>query len=87
MAAMSAVACEVVLVEVAEAADVDTVKAILQSRIDYQVGDETNPGGAWYPETIEAWKTNSRVVSNGSCVMMVVSDQADAIVSSFNALF
>ena len=64
-----------------------TVKAILQARIDYMVGDGENPGGAWYPEPTEQWKNNSRVTSNGNYVMMVVHENCDDIVSAFNKLF
>ncbi len=75
------------LVEVSDSADVDTVKAIFQARIDYMVGDGNSPGGAWYPGPTEQWKNNSRVVSNGNFVMMVVHENCDAIVDAFNALF
>lgn len=87
MAMMGATVAEIALVEVQNVADVDTVKAIFQARIHYQVGDETNPGGAWYPESIEGWKNNSRVVSNGNYVMMVAHSSADDAVAAFNALF
>ena len=79
---MGAVVCEIALVEVANAADVETVKAICQARIDAQVD-----GGAWYPESIEGWKLNSRVVAKGNHVMMIAYDQCDAVVDAFNALF
>lgn len=79
---MGAVVCEIALVEVAGEADVETVKGILQSRIDAQV-----EGGAWYPESIEGWKNNSRVVANGNCVMMIAYSECDAIVEQFNGLF
>ena len=79
---ISAAVCEIALVEVTNSADVDAVKAILQARIDAQVD-----GGAWYPESIEGWKNNSRVVSNGSCVMMIAYSECDAVVSAFNGLF
>jgi hypothetical protein len=80
--AMSAVAAEVVLVEVENASDVEAVKTILQARIDAQVD-----GGAWYPETIEGWKANSRIVVNGNCIMMAMYSEVDAVVDSFNGLF
>ena len=67
MPAMSAVACEIVMIECANAADVETVKAILQARVDAQVD-----GGAWYPETIEGWKNNSDIVVNGNYVALFV---------------
>lgn len=73
---------EFCLVEVTNSADVDTVKGIFQSRIDYMA--ET---GAWYPGPTELWTNSSRVVSNGNYVMMVVHEDCDAIVEEFNALF
>lgn len=79
---MGAVVCEIVLVEVANAEDLDAVKTILQGRIDAQV-----QGGAWYPESIEGWQNNSRIVENGNYVMMIAYEKCDEIVSSFNALF
>lgn len=79
---MSAVAYEVVLIEVVDAADVDTVKAMLQARIDAQVA-----GGAWYPETIEQWEQNSRIASNGNYIMLAVGEHCDAFVEAFNAQF
>ena len=79
---MGAVVCEIALVETADAADVETVKGILQSRIDSQV-----EGGAWYPESIEGWKNNSRIVTSGNCVMMIAYSECDAVVEAFNALF
>lgn len=73
---------EFCLVEVSDSKDVDTVKSIFQSRIDYMVN-----GGAWYPAPTEQWTNNSRVVSNGNYVMMVVHENCDDIVEAFNALF
>ena len=77
---------EFCLVEVSDSKDsekdVEIVKSIFQSRIDYMVN-----GGAWYPEPTEIWTNNSRVVSNGNYVMMVVNPDCDAIVTAFNGLF
>ncbi len=64
---ISAVACEVAMVECANAADADAVKAILQARVDSQVA-----GGAWYPETIEGWQNNSKIVVKGNYVALFV---------------
>ena len=75
------------LVQVKDSADVAAVKAVFQARIDYMVGDGDGPGGAWYPGPTEMWENNSRVVSNGNYVMMVVHENCDDIVSQFNALF
>lgn len=79
---MGAVVCEIALIEVANADDVKAVEDILNARITAQVD-----GGAWYPESIEGWQNNSRVVSNGNYVMMIAYDQCDAIVDAFNDLF
>ena len=79
---MNAVVCEIALIELENAADVEAVKAILQTRIDEQVA-----GGAWYPESIEGWKNNSRIVVNGNFVMMIAYSDCDAVVEAFNGLF
>ena len=73
---------EISLVQVKDSKDVATVKAIFQARIDSMVN-----GGAWYPEPTRIWSEQSRVVSNGNYVMMVVGEDCDAIVKDFNALF
>lgn len=79
---MGAVVCEIVLVEVANAADVESVKTILNNRIQAQVD-----GGAWYPESIEGWKNNSEVVVNGNYLMMIAYSERTDVVAAFNALF
>ena len=79
---MGAVVCEIALAEAANEADVETIKGIFQSRIDSQVD-----GGAWYPESIEGWKNNSRFVANGNTIMMIAYSECDAVVEAFNALF
>ena len=78
---------DVVLVQVKDSKDVDAVKAILQARIQYMVGDGNGPGGAWYPEPTEMWENNSRIVTHGNYVMMVADFECDNIVNAFNALF
>ena len=82
MPMISAVAAEFALVEVSSAEQVEQVKAIFQSRVDYQVEQ-----GAFYPATAEAWENNVRIVSNGNYVMLVCFDQCDTVVGNFNALF
>lgn len=85
---MSAVVCEIALVEVSKSADVQKVKDIFQARIDAQVGTDDAPGGAWYPASIEGWKTGSRIVSKGNYVMMVAfPSAAEQIVADFNKQF
>lgn len=73
---------EISLVQVKDSKDVATVKAIFQAHIDSMVN-----GGAWYPEPTRIWSEQSRVVSNGNYVMMVVGEDCDSIVKDFNALF
>jgi len=79
---MGAVVCEIALAEVADAADVDTVREIFQARIDAQVD-----GGAWYPESIEGWKNNSYVVAKGNFVMMIAWQLCDDVVADFLTTF
>lgn len=82
MAMISIVAYEFVLVEVANADDVDTVKDILQARIDAQVN-----GGGYYPDTIAAWE-KAEVIVNGNVVALILAgeQQTDAV-DAFRALF
>lgn len=86
-AAITSIACELALVETENAEDVQKVEELFQARVDYQVGDDTAPGGAWYPETIEGWKNNSHIVSNGNYVMLAVGDSAADAVLRFGELF
>ena len=75
--AMSGVAVEFAFAEVANAADVETVKNIFQTRIDTQVD-----GGAWYPETIEGWKNNSEIVVIDNFVCMFVCAEKDGMIEA-----
>ena len=79
---MSFSAYEIVLIELVNESDVETVKAMLQARIDMQA-----EGGAWYPEAIEGWVNNARIVTNGCYVMLAVGTDCDAFVEAFNAQF
>ena len=78
---ITAVAYEIALVEVANAADVQTVQDIFQARIDSQV-----EGGAFYPGTVEAWQNDSEIVVRGNCVCLFVGAEKDDMVAAFNAL-
>jgi len=86
-AAISATVGEIALVEAESEEDAQKAADIFQSRIDYQVGDDENPGGAWYPATIEGWRTTSRIERQGKYVCMAVGDYAAGAVESFKALF
>ena len=79
---MSFSAYEVVLAELTNASDMDAFKAILQARIDAQAA-----GGAWYPEAVEGWVNNARIVTNGNYVMMAVGADCDTFVAAFNSQF
>ena len=76
-----------VLVQVSDSKDVDTVKGILQARIDYMVGDGNGPGGAFYPMEATMWEENARIAVNGDYAMLIVHPDCDSIVNDFNALF
>ena len=72
---MSTVAVEFALVEANDADQAAKAAEIFQARIDAQV-----EGGAWYPETIESWEKNSKIVTAGNYVMLVaMEDNADYI--------
>lgn len=79
---MGAVVCEIALAEVTDTADVAAVEEIFQTRIDMQVD-----GGAWYPESIEGWQNNSRIVTKGNYVMLIAWSLCDDAVADFEALF
>lgn len=83
----SMVEFELVVMRVDDESDIERATEILQSRIDYMVGDGNGPGGAWYPEPTEVWQNNSRIVAHGSYLMFVVHPLVDEIVPLFDALF
>ena len=82
MPMISAVAAEVALVEVNDAADLAKVEEIFKARITAQVD-----GGAFYPATIEVWEKNAEIITHGNTVMMICMDPKDEVVKAFNELF
>lgn len=84
---MSSVVNEVVMVECSSQEDADKAQEILQGRIDYQVGDDTNPGGAWYPESIEAWKQASVQRQGNYLALLAVADTQSQLEDIFNQAF
>lgn len=87
MPMMSAVVNEMVFLRCETEEDAAKAAELLQDRIDYQVGDENNPGGAWYPESIAAWE-KGEVIQQGVYVAMIASAEYQTeIAESFNALF
>ena len=87
MPMMSSIVNEVVFVQCETEEDADRAEEILQSRISYQVGDENNPGGAWYPESIAAWE-KAQVVREGTYVALIASaEHQTEIVEQFQQQF
>ena len=74
---ISAVVNEIVLMECEKEEDAKAAAEILQKRIDYQVGDDENPGGALYPETVASWK-KAKVIQNGAFVALIAADECQA---------
>lgn len=82
MPMISAVAAEVALVEVADAADLAKVEEIFEARIAYQI-----EAGAFYPPTVEAWEKNAEIITHGNTMMMICLNPKDEVVKAFNELF
>ena len=79
---MSGVVNEMVLMQCENEEDAGKAAAILQERIDTQA-----EGGAWYPESMEAWG-NGQVIQHGTYVAMIASAQFQQTwADGFNALF
>lgn len=79
MPMMTAVPCEIVMVECADAADVDAVKAIFEARIASMVSDHMN-----YPAVIEAWEKEATVIAGGSYIaLFVINGMTEQVVDSF----
>ena len=69
------------LVEVANSADTETVRSILQQRVDNAANDTA------YPENAPAWKNNSAVTVNGNYVVMGVLPEGVTLPAAFKAEF
>ena len=79
---MSFVVNEVVFLQCEDEEDAAKAAAILQERIDTQA-----EGGAWYPESMEAWG-RGQVIQQGTYVAMIASaEYQEDWADSFNALF
>lgn len=79
---MSGVVNEVVFLQCENEEDAAEAAAILQERIDTQA-----EGGAWYPESMEAWG-RGQVIRQGTYVAMIASaEYQEDWADSFNALF
>ncbi len=79
---MSAVVNEIVLVQCESEADAAKAAAILQDRCDAQA-----EGGAWYPESMEAW-SRATVLQQGTYVALIASaEHQEDLETSFNEQF
>ena len=79
---ISAVVNEIVLVQCENEEDAASAAAILQDRADAQA-----EGGAFYPESMEAW-SNAAVIQQGTYVALIASSEyQDALETSFNEQF
>ena len=79
---MSAVVSEVVLMECTSEDDAAKAAEILNQRVSDQAG-----GGAWYPESMDAWK-NAQVVSNGTYVaLLAYAEDQTGLSDAYSALF
>ena len=82
MPLMSSVVNELVFMECETEEDAAKAAAILQNRIDTQ-----SEGGAWYPESMEAWGKGI-VLQQGNYVAMIASaEHQDEIMESFTQKF
>ena len=82
MPMMSSIVNEVVFVQCETEEDAKAAAAILQDRVDAQAD-----GGAWYPESMEAWGKAS-VIQQGTYVAMIASaEHQSEIEEAFNAQF
>lgn len=82
MPMMSSVVNEMVFMQCETEEDASQAAAILQDRINVQA-----QGGAWYPESMEAW-SRGIVIQQGTYVAMVASaEHQDEISEGFNQKF
>ena len=81
-AMISAVVCEIVLLQCETPEDAAQAAQILETRVSTQA-----EGGAWYPASMAAWE-EAEVITHGSYVALIAADQnQDALEADFNALF
>ena len=80
--AMSSDVNEIVLMQCETEEDTEAAAAILQARIDSQVG-----GGAWYPETQAAWE-KAKVLRQGTYAALIASGEfQESLEEQFNQQF
>ena len=72
--------CEIVLVEVVDAADVQTVTDIFRARIELGADNTT------YPESAAGWQKHAQVQQSGNFVCMIVLPEGNVIPENVFAL-
>lgn len=73
---------EIALIQVTNSSDLTKAKEILENRIQRILIQEAN-----YLTVVDLWTDNSRIVTCGDYIMLVVHSECDAIVNEFNAFF
>ncbi|QNL45657.1 DUF4358 domain-containing protein [Oscillibacter hominis] len=82
MPMMSSVVAEFAFVQCETEGDAEKVAEIFQKRADEQA-----EGGAWYPESMEAW-SNAQVLTEGPYVALIAyADSEQEVVDQWKALF
>lgn len=82
MPMMSSVVNELVFMQCETEEDAAKAAAILQERIDTQAS-----GGAWYPESMEAWGRGSVIQQGTYAAMIACVEYQDEIEAAFNEKF
>ena len=72
---------ELVMAEAASPADAETVRGILQNRVDSAANDTV------YPDNAEGWKNGAVVTVNGNYVVMAVLPSGVEMPAAFKAQF
>lgn len=73
--------CEVVMAEVENSADAETLRTIFQTRVDNMANDTT------YPDEAGMWKNNATVSVNGNYVVLEVLPEGCTVPDAFLAKF
>lgn len=82
MPMMSAVVSELVLLECTDEETALAAAQLLQERVTMQA-----QGGAWYPESMEAWEKGEVIQSGNYVAMIAVAEHQDEISQKFQDLF
>ena len=81
IAAISAVAFELALIEAETPEDAKAIGEVLQERINTQV-----EAGAFYPAAVEAWEKAETVITGNIAALICANDHQDEAMASFMEL-